>query len=59
MNCRILRITICGDVSRESFVQVMKFSIFRENVEVVSLAKANAYAPIESPAPPFTDLLRG
>lgn len=59
INWRILRITICGEDSRESFVHVMKFSIFRENVDVESLAKDNAYAPIESPGPPVAVLFLG
>lgn len=55
----MFRITICGDDSRESFVHVMKFSIFRENVDVGSWASASAYAPIESPGPLGVVLFRG
>lgn len=59
MNCRIFRIAICGDDSRDSFVHDMKLSIFRENVDVGSRASVSAYAPIESPGPLVVALFRG
>lgn len=59
MNWRIFRITICGDVSRDSLVHDMKFSILRENVDVRSLANDRAYAAIVSPGPPVVVLFRG
>lgn len=49
---------ICGDDSRDSIVHDIKFSIFRENVDVGSRANVSAYAPIESPGP-LVALFRG
>lgn len=40
-------------------MHAIKFPIVCENVEFVSFAKANAYAPTDSPGPPDVVLLRG